>query len=164
MTTAPAKTTPPAEIAAEIVCLSRDRFFLLSFCLHGSLFLVVYYESLKRELKTKTIFEYRCDERLIKLPCCCLHKVIIKSVTRTHILGFIVPCCYLHTHYGVYGTACGTYDDPHYGVPFTSSLVYSGKKSFLLTTVLPRIQLRLQLSLMVRGLQFFLVLYTYRQW
>ena len=28
---------------------------------------VVYYESLKRELKTKTIYEYRCDERLIKL-------------------------------------------------------------------------------------------------
>ena len=28
---------------------------------------VVYYESLKRELKTKTIDEYRCDERLIKL-------------------------------------------------------------------------------------------------
>ena len=27
----------------------------------------VYYESLKRELKTKTIYGYRCDERLIKL-------------------------------------------------------------------------------------------------
>ena len=24
----------------------------------------VYYESLKRELKTKTIYEFRCDERL----------------------------------------------------------------------------------------------------
>ena len=29
--------------------------------------IVVYYEALKRELKTKTIYEYRCDERLIKL-------------------------------------------------------------------------------------------------
>ncbi len=28
---------------------------------------VVYYESLKRELKTKKIDGYRCDERLIKL-------------------------------------------------------------------------------------------------
>ena len=27
----------------------------------------VYYETIKRELKTKTIYEYRCDERLIKL-------------------------------------------------------------------------------------------------
>ena len=26
--------------------------------------LVVYYESLKRELKTKTIYGFRCDERL----------------------------------------------------------------------------------------------------
>ena len=26
--------------------------------------MVVYYESLKRELKTKPIFEFRCDERL----------------------------------------------------------------------------------------------------
>ena len=26
--------------------------------------LVVYYESLKRELKTKPIYEFRCDERL----------------------------------------------------------------------------------------------------
>ena len=26
--------------------------------------IVVYYESLKRELKTKTIYGYRCDERL----------------------------------------------------------------------------------------------------
>ena len=26
----------------------------------------VYYESLKRELKTKTIYEFRCDERLEK--------------------------------------------------------------------------------------------------
>ena len=31
------------------------------------LFIVVYYESLKRELKTKKIYGYRCDERLIKL-------------------------------------------------------------------------------------------------
>ncbi len=30
-------------------------------------FFVVYYESLKRELKTKKIDGYRCDERLIKL-------------------------------------------------------------------------------------------------
>ena len=30
-------------------------------------FFVVYYESLKRERKTKTIYEYRCDDRLIKL-------------------------------------------------------------------------------------------------
>ena len=30
----------------------------------GFMFVVVYYESLKRELKTKTIYEYRCDERL----------------------------------------------------------------------------------------------------
>ena len=29
--------------------------------------IVVYYESLKRELKTKKIYGYRCDERLIKL-------------------------------------------------------------------------------------------------
>ena len=28
---------------------------------------VVYYESLKRELKTKKIYGYRCDERIIKL-------------------------------------------------------------------------------------------------
>ena len=27
----------------------------------------VYYESLKREIKTKKIYGYRCDERLIKL-------------------------------------------------------------------------------------------------
>ena len=27
--------------------------------------LVVYYESLKRELKTKPIYEFRCDERLM---------------------------------------------------------------------------------------------------
>ena len=29
--------------------------------------LFVYHESLKRELKTKKIYGYRCDERLIKL-------------------------------------------------------------------------------------------------
>ncbi len=29
-----------------------------------SFVLVVYYESLKRALKTKTIYGYRCDERL----------------------------------------------------------------------------------------------------
>ena len=29
-----------------------------------SAFIVVYYESLKRELKTKPICEFRCDERL----------------------------------------------------------------------------------------------------
>ena len=34
---------------------------------YASVIVVVYYESLKRELKTKTIYEYRCDERLIKL-------------------------------------------------------------------------------------------------
>ena len=28
------------------------------------LFIVVYYESIKRELKTKLIYECRCDERL----------------------------------------------------------------------------------------------------
>ena len=32
----------------------------ISAVIHG----VVYYESLKRELKTKTIYEFRCDERL----------------------------------------------------------------------------------------------------
>ncbi len=35
--------------------------------LRASHTLVVYYESLKRELKTKKIYGYRCDERLIKL-------------------------------------------------------------------------------------------------
>ena len=30
----------------------------------GTGFLVVYYESLKRELKTKPIYDCRCDERL----------------------------------------------------------------------------------------------------
>ena len=40
---------------------------------------VVYYESLKRELKTKTIYGYRCDERLktnveesTRLDCPCI--------------------------------------------------------------------------------------------
>ncbi len=28
------------------------------------LYIVVYYESIKRELKTRLIYEYRCDERL----------------------------------------------------------------------------------------------------
>ena len=32
-----------------------------------TLIVFVYYESLKRELKTKKIYGYRCDERLIKL-------------------------------------------------------------------------------------------------
>ena len=31
---------------------------------HPMWVLVVYYESLKRELKTKTTYGYRCDERL----------------------------------------------------------------------------------------------------
>ena len=42
--------------------------------------LVVYYESIKRELKTKLIYECRCDERLtneieesIRLACTVLH-------------------------------------------------------------------------------------------
>ena len=41
---------------------------------------VVYYESIKRELKTKLIYECRCDERLtneieesIRLACTVLH-------------------------------------------------------------------------------------------
>ena len=34
---------------------------------HSACAAVVYYESLKRELKTKKIYGYRCDERLIKL-------------------------------------------------------------------------------------------------
>ena len=33
-------------------------------CGTGTRLSVVYYESLKRELKTKPIYEFRCDERL----------------------------------------------------------------------------------------------------
>ena len=42
-----------------IACKSKD--ILTAF---KKEILVVYYESLKRELKTKPIYEFRCDERL----------------------------------------------------------------------------------------------------
>ena len=40
---------------------------MFSLQINSNTFGFVYYESLKRELKTKTRYEYRCDERLIKL-------------------------------------------------------------------------------------------------
>ena len=47
-----------------VFSLSSYRHSYIGFVFNSRFIFVVYYESLKRALKTKTIYGYRCDERL----------------------------------------------------------------------------------------------------
>jgi hypothetical protein len=64
---------------SKLIVIRKDVSLGRAYC-----FILFYYESRKRELKTRLIYEGRCDERL-------KDRVKLRNLHTSHTLGCVIP-------------------------------------------------------------------------